>query len=117
MANRSKQKGTAWETAIVGALRAAGIESHRQPPSGAKDTGDIWIPSARVVIEAKNTRAIKLAEFADEAETEARNSDAALGVCWIHRKGKADPREGYVVLRGDDFMTIVELIRRYANRL
>ena len=107
MTNTAKQKGTAWETAIVQFLQRTGWPSaERRTLAGSKDRGDIaGIPG--VVIEAKNTKSIALGTFLDEANLEALNDGAALGVAWIKRRGRTWPGHGYVVMDGDAFVSLL----------
>lgn len=107
MSNRSGQKGTKWETAIVAALQAAGhVHAERRRLGGKRDRGDITgIPG--VVIEAKNTNRLALSEAVDEAVTEAANDGGSLGVAWIHRKGRGRAEDGYVVMNGRTFMRLL----------
>lgn len=109
MTNRSRDKGTAWETAIVGYLRASGApHAERRRLSGAKDRGDIaGLPG--VVVEAKWAAArLELAAWIAEAEAERVNAGAELAVVWHHRRGKASPGDGYVTMTG---ATLVRLLR------
>lgn len=102
-----KRRGTGWESAIVAALQEGGFPHvERRALNGSKDRGDIaGIPG--VVIEAKNQNRISLAEWVDEAEVERVNDRAWLGVVWAHRKGKATAADGYVVMSGRQFLTLL----------
>ena len=104
----ARQAGTKWETAIVGALTAAGWPfAERRRLAGAKDKGDIaGVPG--VVIEAKNTNRIELAAALDEALEERDNASAVYGVAWIKRKGKSAAEDGYVVMDGAQFMSLLK---------
>lgn len=104
----AKAAGTAWETAIVRALIAAGwVHAERRRLAGAHDRGDIaGLPG--VVIEAKNTNRLDLAGAVDEANLEAANANAAIGLAWLKRKGKSSPEDGYVVMDG---RTAIRLLR------
>lgn len=108
MSNRNGAKGTKWETAIVATLIDAGWpHAERRRLAGANDRGDIaGLPG--VVIEAKNHNRVTLAEFVDEANTEAANANGAIGLAWLHRKGKGSPLDGYVVMDG---RTALRLLR------
>ncbi len=81
--------------------------AERRARTGALDQGDITgVPG--VCIEAKNTNRITLGAFLDEAETEAMNARADIGVAWIKRRGKASPGAGYVLMSGE---TLAKLLR------
>lgn len=103
----SKRKGTGWESAVVQFLKENGAtHAERRSLNGAKDRGDIaGIPG--VVIECKNEKAVTLAAYLDEANTEAANDGARIGVAWIKRRGKTSPGQGYVLLDGD---TLIRLL-------
>ena len=109
----ARAKGTAWETAIVNYLIGEGfVMAERRALAGALDKGDITgIPG--VVIEAKNTKTINLAQFVDEANVEAINANADVGVAWVKRRGKTSPAEAYVVMSGTTFM---ELLTEWINK-
>lgn len=104
----AKAAGRAWEKAIVDYLRLRGWpHAERRRLEGSRDRGDIaGIPG--VVIEAKNTKAISLAEFLDEAELEAMNDGAAYGAAWIKRRGHSTAASGYVVISGAQFCDLLK---------
>lgn len=105
--SRSKSKGTAAETAVVNVLKDAGFDHvERRALSGALDRGDI-AGIVGVVIEVKNHAKIDLAQFVDEAEIEANNDGADLGVTWIKRRGKSSPLDWYVVMTGRRFVWLL----------
>lgn len=96
----SKAKGTKWETAIVRWLADNGFpHAERRTLSGIHDKGDINAAPG-LVIEAKNQARHSWAEWLDEALTEAHNAGDAIGLVWAHRRGKASPGDGYVVMDG-----------------
>jgi Holliday junction resolvase len=105
--SRSRAKGTAWESALVGYLIDRGWpHAERRALNGNQDKGDIagivgW------VIEAKNTKGITLAAWAKELEAEVRNAKAPNGALWIKRVGRGSPADGYVVLDGTTFTRLL----------
>ena len=103
----SRRKGTSWESRVVAYLQSCGwIHVERRALNGAKDRGDIaGIPG--VVIEAKSANRLEFAAWVDEAEQERANDHAALGVCWVKRRGKADASAGYVVMTGETFVDLL----------
>ena len=103
--SRQKQKGTRWESAIRDHLTDEGIPVQRQPAHGVNDKGDLHIgPLDRpVVIEAKNQARHSLGEWLDEATVETANAGGQAGAVWFHRRGKASPAAGYVLLDGRTF--------------
>jgi hypothetical protein len=96
----SKDRGTKWETNIVGYLRENGVPAaERRALAGTQDRGDIaGIPG--VVIEAKSATRITLAEWVAEAEQERLNDNARYGIVWAKRAGKTSPAEGYAIMTG-----------------
>jgi hypothetical protein len=105
--NRSKAAGTAWESAIVKYLEAAGwVYAERRALRGNHDRGDIaGIPG--LVIEAKNAKTIELAGWLDEANLEATNDHADLGVVWFKRRNRPWPGDGYVLMDGRTFTRLL----------
>lgn len=94
--NRSKQKGTAWETAVVRYLQAGGFDVYRKALSGNQDQGDIgglegW------TLEAKDRKQISLAQFVTEAETEAAHAGTPWYAAIVKRRQK-NVADGYVVM-------------------
>lgn len=107
MTNANKTKGSAWERAIVEALRAAGWpHAERRVAGAALDRGDI-AGVVGVVIEAKNKARLDLAEWIDEAECERVNDNAWLGVVWHKRRGTTDPGRWFVTMSGDQFAALL----------
>ena len=104
--SRQRQKGTRWESAIRDYLQAEGVEVYRQPAHGVNDKGDLHV-GTDVVIEAKNQERHSLAQWLDEALDEAHNAARRVGAVWFHRRGKASPREGYVLLDGATFVYLL----------
>jgi hypothetical protein len=105
--SKQRAKGTAWETAIVKALRDNGFPyAERRALHGTYDLGDITgIPG--VVIEAKNAARHEIASWLDEAETEKANAKADVGAVWFKRKGKASAEDGFVLMTGTQFMALL----------
>ena len=110
MVNRSKIKGTMWESTLRDYLQRSGWPTvERLPLGGANDRGDLaGIPD--VVIEAKAEAGWDhLGVAIAEAERERVNARAALGVVWRKRIGSTSAANGYVVMTG---ATFVDLLRR-----
>ena len=107
MTNRSKARGTSWESAIVRFLSGWWPHVERRTLNGAQDKGDIaGIPS--VIIEAKNCKEFRLAEWVTEAEKERVNAKALVGVVWAKRRGKASAGDGYVIMTGGQFAYLLK---------
>lgn len=108
--SRSKQKGTGWETAIVRHLTDNGFpHTERRALTGTHDRGDIaGIPGW--VIEAKNCQRTELATWLDEAAIEQANDGAEFSAVWHHRRGKANPADGFVTLTGATFIRLLQAL-------
>lgn len=102
--NPSKQKGTAFETAIVRWLELRGTDAKRIVLHGNKDQGDI--DAGEVNFEAKNCNAISLSTWIKEAEVESANAGKPVVVV-AKRKGLSDPGKSYVITTLDTFMDLV----------
>jgi len=124
--SRSKQKGTAWETAIVRYLNDHGFpNAERRALSGTQDRGDIAGITAHhdalraayglgdvlgrsgVCVEAKNCSATSLGAWMDEAIAEQANGGADYAVVWHHRRGKASPGDGFVTMTGAAWVRLI----------
>jgi hypothetical protein len=109
--NRSKAKGTTWESAIVTYLNKNGWPLvERRTLSGANDKGDIagvtdW------ALEAKAEKQISLASYMTEAEVEAKNAKTRFFAAIVKRRGKGTS-EGYVVMPLRVFVDLLGTINR-----
>ncbi|RIY26665.1 hypothetical protein CJI52_05850 [Bifidobacteriaceae bacterium WP022] len=88
--SRQKQKGTAFESAIVEYLQNQLCDDtiERRALNGTCDRGDIsgvTFCGSRMVLECKNENRMRLAEYMREAETEAANDNARYYAV-IHKK-------------------------------
>ena len=108
--SRSKDKGTAAETAVVNYLRAQGAtQVERRALNGTQDRGDIaGIPG--VVIEVKNVRRDALPGWVDESEVERANDRAVIGVVWHKRVGKGSPADWFVTMRGERWVQVMRMM-------
>lgn len=112
--SKQKQKGTSFEQAICDYLNEQlnTDEFHRLALHGVNDVGDIaglYSQGQKVVIEAKNHKALKLAKWIEEAEKERGNADA-LAVVVVHKrkgKGKQSFGETYVTMTLDNLLSII----------
>jgi hypothetical protein len=108
MSNRSKQKGTTFESAVVAYLQASGWPgAERRALHGSQDKGDILgVPGW--VLECKNASRIELGEWVKELQAEIRNAGAAHGALWLKRRGKSSPADSYVVIDGQTFIALLK---------
>lgn len=108
----AKQAGTRFETAIARALSEALDDDRieRRAKSGAKDRGDISgvrLHGQRVVIEAKDCARMDLPGWTREAQIEAGNDDALVGLVVHKRHGVADPLAQWVSCTVADLVAIL----------
>lgn len=103
----SKAKGRMWEAALCAYLNGQGFANvERRRLNGINDRGDIaGFPG--LVIEAKHAKTYALPEWVREADREARNDNAPLGVVWARQNGVPDPGHGFVVMSGESFTKIL----------
>lgn len=115
MANKSKRKGSAFEGQVARYLARAldddGIE--RRTLGGVNDRGDIAgikINGKRAVVECKAEKALRVAEYLREAETERKNDGAEFGIVISKRRGVGEARTGeqLVLMTLETFARIVK---------
>jgi hypothetical protein len=104
----SRRKGTSWESAVVAYLIEQGWpHAERRALHGALDKGDVTgLPG--VCLELKNAARVELAAWWEEAKAERRNANAATAAVWFKRKGKASPRDGYVLMDGETYTDLLK---------
>lgn len=108
----AKAAGTRFETLIARALAIVLSDDRieRRARSGGKDRGDITgvrLHGQRVVIECKDTATMSLPAWTREAQIEAGNDDALVGVVVHKRRGVADPLEQWCSMTVRDFVAIL----------
>lgn len=112
----SARKGADFEQQVAEWLATRldddGIE--RRVKNGKNDRGDITgvktLQGGRVVLEAKNRKALALSGWVDEAEIERGNDDALIGVV-VHKrinKGPVNFGETYVTMTLETFARLLE---------
>ena len=105
--NPPKKKGTAFESALVAHIEAAGFPARRVALNGARDQGDLHIHDGagdRWVIEAKNRKGYDLPTAMRQLAAEKENAGAMLGVAILKRNGVGDVGRSFVVLELDDWL-------------
>lgn len=109
MTNRSQQKGTAFESAIVKAFAAGGYpHAIRRGKQGVHDKGDLYLPGEdRFVVEAKCVSRFNLATWYAEAQQEAKNAGVPIGVVIHKRRGKAEGKDQWVTMTVADFLYLM----------
>lgn len=105
--NRSKQKGTSFETLIVNYLVELGYDAERQVLKGTKDEGDIRVRipgEPGFNLEAKNCKAMSLGAWVDEAMVETVNAGRPVFV--VHKRiGRGVARDQFVTMTLDQFLS------------
>lgn len=106
MSNPSKQKGTAWETALVAWLSQNGfVHAERRALAGSNDRGDVTgIPG--VCVEAKSCKRHELGPWLDETVQEAI-AGADIPVLAVKRRGKGDPGDSFAIMRVSDLAALL----------
>lgn len=108
--SRSKQIGTWFETSIASGLAAALGDDRieRRAASGVNDRGDIGgvrFGPHRVVVECKRIatgKVFHLPEWVAEAQREAENDGALVGVVIHKRAGTTDPMKQWCSMEVGD---------------
>jgi hypothetical protein len=108
----AKAAGARFETAIAAALADALDDDRieRRARNGAKDRGDISgvrLHGKRVVIECKDVATLALPQWTAEAQIEAGNDDALVGVVVHKRRGVTDPLQQWVSCTVGDLVAIL----------
>lgn len=106
MVNKSKEKGTRWESAVAKYLRSKGFDVWRMAQTGTEDQGDIGGLS-QVAFECRNRAKISLAENVDDAESRAKYKEADYGVAVIKRRGKGTA-DAYVAMTLETFTRLMK---------
>lgn len=110
--NKSKNKGTAAETAVLRHLTDSGFTARRIALKGSQDQGDIEIFGLPVIVEVKNCATSKLSEWVDESQKEKVNAGVPIGVVWHKRKGKGQPKDWYVTMTGSEFTELLLALQK-----
>ena len=107
MTNRALAKGTWAESAVVKVLQPHYPMAERRAKTGAADRGDIGGVHPSLVLEVKSHASYDIPGWLREADLEARNAKADLAAVWFKLKGKSDPLEWPVMLRGRMFIPLL----------
>jgi hypothetical protein len=120
--NRSKEKGTSFESQVVDYLRRRLGDGRieRRTLSGQNDRGDVagvYLNGKPVVIECKNHRQMRLSEWLDEAEAERGNADAEFAFVVHKRRGCGEKRMGetYVTCDLETLCAVIAKTRWHLN--
>lgn len=123
MTNKSKAKGTAFETDIVDYLKAMGLKARRLAMAGSNDIGDIEVVAPNgidhFIIEAKNVKEMDLAGWVRQSQVEAYNFGQAEDLLYdafpvvVHKRRMKGVSEAYVTL---PLHTMVRLMLSVSTR-
>lgn len=109
----AKAAGSRFERLIADYLAEALNDDRidRRVKTGAKDCGDIAGVRAyggqRVVVECKDTAKVSLPQWVREAQIEADNDDALVGVVVHKRHGVGAPGGQWVSMTVDDLVALL----------
>lgn len=106
--NRSKAKGTAWETACCRWLSGFIIGVRRKVLAGSADEGDLTWDTERVIVECKNVGTLAVPAWIREAEAEAVNNGSEFGVVLYKVRGKGRVADGVVAMSPDTFVRLIK---------
>lgn len=115
MANRSKQKGTAFETLVRRFLNERGFpKAHRTALTGGDDAGDIHgierrVTGRKAILQCKNQKKYDLSGWLDDTVEQASRANDAVPALVVKRAGKGEKAVGdsYVVMRLSDFVELL----------
>ena len=108
----ARSAGTRFERQVADALAQALDDDRvdRRVKNGAKDRGDISgirLHGQRVVLEVKDCSRLDLPGWTAEAQLEAGNDDALVGLVVHKRRGTADPMRQWVTCTVADLVAIL----------
>lgn len=108
----AKDAGARFERSIADHLAAVLEDDHidRRVTNGVNDRGDvsgIRAHGQHVVIECKDCAVLSLPAWVAEANVEAGNDDALVGVVVHKRRGTAEPGRQWVTMTVDDFAALL----------
>ncbi len=114
MANKPKQQGTAWESALVERFRGENLESARFAEGGSNDIGDLWVDDEfelMWVVEAKATERLNVTRVLGKA---IEKGGARTVLIWkrLIKTGKkvrqADGEKEVVIMTLDLFIELMK---------
>lgn len=106
--SKQRQKGTAFETAVVRFLQEHGFKyAERRALHGDADRGDIT-GTPGLVWECKNHKTLKVSEWIRETEQERVNAGADYGFLIVKRAGVGDVGKQYAMMTLDQLCRLLE---------
>jgi hypothetical protein len=114
--NKSKAKGTAFETLIKNYLVNKGfIHAHRTALEGGQDKGDIHgiahrMTRRKVAVQCKNQKSFNLSGWLNDTVEQAERLNNAVPILVVKRPGKGEKAVGdsYAVMRLDDLVQLLQ---------
>lgn len=110
----NKARGSLYERQLEEYINGEGVKCRRLPRAGSKDIGDLAIEFCNghvIVLEAKNVKAVNMADFLRQAEVEADNYEDKydtlaypMVVVKARQKPVADSR---VTIRLEDLLSLL----------
>ena len=97
----SRRKGYTWALTCRRALERLGITVTARQGGEAGDDIVLGHPYDWLSVEAKCQDKLSLGAWVDQARRNA--APGQLPVVWVHRRGKADPLDGFVVIDARDY--------------
>jgi hypothetical protein len=115
----ARQAGSKFERDIADYFRSAWCKFiDRMPKHGSRDQGDIqnfYVGDTQVAVECKVVAKIDLAGWYKEAQTEAMNLGAPVGIVVAKRRGLAAPANQWCIMTVGDFVYLLTLALRASN--
>lgn len=108
----ARKAGTTFERSIADGLAQALDDDRidRRVKTGSKDRGDIGgvrVHGQRLVVECKDVAKQALPQWIREAQIEAGNDDALVGVVVAKRRGTTDPLDQWVHMTVRDLVALI----------
>lgn len=107
--SKSKAKGTAFETLIVGYLKDTYPNVERRTLNGVHDKGDIAGTNKKLIWECKDHKTLNFSGWLKEAEVERGNANAEYGIVVAKRRGHGNAGAQYAVLTLE---ALVQLLKK-----
>lgn len=108
MTNRSKAKGSAYESSLVPLVRQYYPHTIRRGLTGSRDEGDLYMPGNEIfIVEAKCRVKPDLPKWWSEATKEAANAGVPYGVVVHKRYGKTAPEDQWTTMTFGKWLELV----------
>lgn len=110
----AKKAGASFERLVADYLRDNWDDRvDRRVKTGSLDKGDIAnfrVNNHRIVLECKDETKYDFNNAVNEAQVEACNDGAVVGLAVVKRHGKAKPEDQFVVFTLSDFLKLLKAI-------